>query len=600
MARERRYELYEGNGETIPGERTEPYTASVRVSVSKNASTNGSDEDQWEMIPEEPETKQRYFARSEYNDGLGPPSALFDDFDRFNGNRVQSTRYVSPKKKKKKNQGAWTAVSVVCLILLAGMGMLMLPQLAGVRHRLFPNYAFANGSIIELSPEKEEQLNKEREQVNYYSDKIRSNVYIDGIDVGGMTWDEAFRAVEDANEKIDTDYDLTVTVGNESWHINNERLPIARNTRDIVDQAWAVGRSDVETFRERKEQVSDAYAQSHPAYFFTEPSYDHQKLKETVQGIAAYISDNCKPENSKISSFDPNTKQFTFTEDKPGAKLDADALYARLESVMEDILRGGATHLTVRAEAERVEARYTKAELMNRCGMISTFYTDTTKNNNRNTNIELSARAINGKAVQPGEIFSFNDATGERTAAKGYKEAAAISGGQTKDEIGGGVCQTSSTLFNAVARADLEIVERSPHAWPSSYIDKGLDATVNWPGVDFKFRNNTEFPVFIIAGYSKLRVTVSIYGIKPDSGLEIELESRVVKTYPKPSGVKRVLNTSLAVGESKKTVSAREGYDVETWKIWKRNGVKVKEELFVKSKYKTYQETVEYNDGSQP
>ena len=588
MAKLKRYEMYEGDGETIPGEYAGPRTAPGRAS--------GSDEDQWEMMPEEPEQKHHYFVKNEYNDGLGAPSTLFDDFDRFNGNRVQSTRYVPPKQKKKKNQGAWTAVSVVCLLLLTALGMLMMPQLTGIRHQFMPNYAFANGSIIELDVKKEEQLNEARAKV--YTDRIYPGIYIDGIDVGGMTRAEAVQTVEAANEQIDTVYDLTVSVGNQNWHVNNERVPISRNTEEIVDKAYAAGRSGMQTFRDREDQISQV--QSASIRFTTEPSYDHQKLREIVDGIAGYIAENCKPKDSEIASFDFQTKTFTFTDDVPGARLDADALYARLQVLMDDLLKGGATNVTVRAEAERIEAKYTKTELMNRFGMIATFTTETTNNKNRNTNIELSARAINGRAVEPGEIFSFNNATGERTAAKGYKEAAAIAGGQTKDEIGGGVCQTSSTLFNAVARADLEIIERHPHAWPSSYIGKGFDATVNWPGLDFRFRNNTEFPVFIVAGYSKQKVTVSIYGMKLEQGLEIDLESKVVKTYPKPTEVKRVLNTSLAVGESKKTVSAREGYEVETWKVWKRNGTRVKEELFVKSTYNPYTETIEYNDGSQP
>ena len=593
MARIRQYEIYDGDGETIPGEFTGPGAGSGRDSMSSGTPASGPEDDQWEMIPEEPEKKHR-FARNEYNDGLGEPATLFDDFDRFNGNSTRSARLVPPRKKKR-NQGVWTAVSVICLLLLVSMFMLMLPQLTGIRHQFMPNYAFANGSIIELDVKKEEELNEKRARV--YTDRIYPGIYIDGIDVGGMTRDEAFRAVEAANEQVDTVYELTVSVGNEKWHINNERIPIARNTQEMVDKAWAVGRSDTRTFREKDDQVSGLRPGS--VRLETKPSYDHDKLKEIVIGIASYVHRN--PKDSYIKSFDPNTKQFTFADDVPGARLDADKLYLRLEDLMDDMLAGGGTHLTIRAEAERVEAQYTKTDLMNRCGLLATFTTDTTKNENRNTNIKLSAMAINGKAVEPGDIFSFNGTTGERTAAKGYREAAAIAGGQTRDEIGGGVCQTSSTLFNAVARVeDMEIIERHPHAWPSSYIGKGYDATVNWPGLDFRFRNNSKFEVFIIAGYANRKVTVSIYGVNMDPGVEIDLESRLIRTIPKPTEVKRVLNPSLAIGESKKTVSAREGYEVETWKIWKRNGAKVKEELFVTSTYKAYTETIEYNDGSQP
>ena len=253
------------------------------------------------------------------------------------------------------------------------------------------------------------------------------------------------------------------------------------------------------------------------------------------------------------------------------------------------------TQKELRVIPEKILAEITRTELMNSFGLISSYSTNTTNNKNRNTNIQLSAQAINGKTVLPGEIFSFNGATGERTAAKGYKEAPAISGGQSKDEVGGGVCQTSSTLFNAAVRADLEIVERNPHAWPSSYIEKGFDATVNWPGLDFKFRNNTDQPVFIVAGYKNRQVTVDIYGMSLGPGVKIDLESELVRKIPKPTEIKEVYNPELAPGERKTTVKAREGYVVTTWKIRYQGGREVSREELFKTTYREYQETVEYN-----
>ena len=157
------------------------------------------------------------------------------------------------------------------------------------------------------------------------------------------------------------------------------------------------------------------------------------------------------------------------------------------------------------------------------------------------------------------------------------------------------MCQTSSTLFNAVARANLEIVKRSPHAWPSKYVEKGMDATVDWPGLDFQFLNNTEWPIYIIASYANRKVTVEIYGMNLGDGTSIDLESKVVRTLEAPSGVKEVLNEKLAPGTRKTTVQARKGYEVETYKVWYQNGHEIKRELLCKSTYKAYQETVEYH-----
>ena len=321
----------------------------------------------------------------------------------------------------------------------------------------------------------------------------------------------------------------------------------------------------------------------------TEKTWDHDALRRLCEGIANYV--NRDPVNSMVATFDFGTKTFTFTEDQPGVWLDPDLLYRRAAAMLDE----GNYFNTLFMTPEKVLADVTRTELMNSFGLISTYTTKTTSNKNRNTNIRLSAEAINGTTVLPGEVFSFNAATGERTEAKGYKPAAAISGGQSRDEIGGGVCQTSSTLFNAAARANLEIVERNPHAWPSSYVEKGFDATVNWPGLDFKFKNNTDWPIFIIASYASQKVSVSVYGMSLGADTSIDLESVTVREMAQPAETKYEINTSLAPGESKKTVTGRKGYMVETWKIWKQNGSEVKRELLFTTTYKPYQETIEYN-----
>ena len=110
-----------------------------------------------------------------------------------------------------------------------------------------------------------------------------------------------------------------------------------------------------------------------------------------------------------------------------------------------------------------------------------------------------------------------------------------------------------------------------------------------------KFRNNTDQPIFIVAGYKNRQVTVNIYGMSLGPGVKIDLESELVRTLPQPEGTNYVVNTELAPGESRKTVSGRKGYEVNTWKIWYNGNREVKRELLFKTTYKAYQETVEYN-----
>ena len=584
MAKLKRYDLYEGDDDII----SDPLPGKKPLGRDEGLKAR----DAYDRRVEEEARKRRYFASNEKDDGLGAPSTLFDDFDRFESHTpVKNTR---PKyKRKEKHRGAWAVVIVFCLLLLAGMAIAIVPQMTGVRYKFLPNLAFVNGNLIIQDGGREDFFDECRKEV--YTGKIYPGVYIDDEHVGGLTKEEAIRKISSLHNDAAGAFDITVSVGNESWHVNSERVPVSRNTEEIVEKAWAVGRSNtsglkggaVTPFQEHVNQVADL--RTHPSTFATKQDYDHEALRNLTDGIVNYV--NREPVNSMVYSFDFNTKAFTFTDDQPGAKIDPDQLYAQLTEVLDS----GTTQKELRVVPEKVIADLTKAELMNSFGLISAYTTNTTKDKNRNTNIELSARAISGITVQPGEIFSFNGATGERTAAKGYKEAPAISGGQSKDEVGGGVCQTSSTLFNAVVRADLEIIERNAHAWPSSYIEKGFDATVNWPGLDFKFRNNTNQPIFIVAGYSNRQVTVNIYGMSLGPGVKIDLESELIRTLPQPEGINYVINTSLAPGETKKTVTGRKGYEVNTWKVWYQGNREIKREVLFKTTYKAYQETVEYN-----
>ncbi len=585
MAKLKRYDLYEGDDEfissSLPGKKPLGRDEGLR---ERDAYDRRKEE--------EAEKRRRYFAANEKDDGLGAPSSVFDDFDRFE--QPIPIRDERPKyRRREKHRAAWTVTAVFCLLLLAAMGIAVLPQLTGIRYRFLPNLAFANGNLIRLDGERQDAFDLNRREI--YNDRIYPGVYIDNVQVGRMTKGEAAEAVRKVHEDVSSSFDIVIAVGNENWHVNSERVPVSRNIEEVVEKAFASGRGNSASLAGNaatpfEERVSQASAmRSNPVTFATKQDYDHEALRALTDGIVNYV--NRDPVNSTVHSFDFKTQTFTFTDDRPGARIDPDDLYSRVAELLDD----GVTKKELRIVPEKILAEVTKTELMNRFGLISAYTTTTTSDGKRNTNIQLSAEAISGKTVLPGEIFSFNAATGERTAAKGYQEAPAISGGQSKDEVGGGVCQTSSTLFNAVARADLEIIERNPHAWPSHYIEKGFDATVNWPGLDFKFKNNTEWPVFIIAGYSKRKVTVNIYGMSLGSDVRIDLESEVVRTIPKPEGTNYVINTSLAPGESKKTVTGRQGYEVNTWKVWYQGNREIKREILFKTTYRAYQETIEYN-----
>ena len=487
----------------------------------------------------------------------------------------------------------WSMVCILCLILLGSLFLMMAPQLLGIRYKTLPNLAFTSGGMIQLDEERLQQYRAQAEAD--HNDRLYPGIFIDGLDVGGLTMEEAREQLETVEAAGGGEFTIHVVVDETTWTLDSSQVPLRRNTDDVLIQAYALGRKNTRenrtSFLTPLQERARAREQllEEPVYFETVLSYDMESVKQLTDAISEEV--NRPAVSSSVASFDVGSRTFAFTDDVSGVYLDGNELFERVRSNLEN----GNYNSLVRMESEEIIAPMTKAELMNSFHKISGYTTRTTSNRNRNTNIQLSADAINGVVVEPGALFSFNQTTGQRTAEKGYKEANAISGGQSVPEIGGGVCQTSSTLFNAVARANLEIVSRSPHAWPSSYVEKGLDATVNWPGLDFQFRNNTDWPIYIVAWYSKNQVTVELYGMSLGDGISIELESRVVRTLEAPSGIKRVRNESLKAGTEKVTVKARKGYEVETYQVWYQNGEEIRRNLLCTSTYKAYQQTVEYN-----
>ena len=497
------------------------------------------------------------------------------------------------KKKKKKHRALYVTVILLCVMAMTALALFVAPQVLGVTWSGLPNYAFMNGSIISLNLKAYNDYKAYRQYMA--EGTIFPGVYVDGIHVGGMTMARAKETLEAAHTDTAGLFSVTVNIGNKSWVIDSSRVPLTRNYDQILAQAYALGRSNTTSIRGTgvtpfQERLNAALRlREEPVSLSTSMTYDKTTIRALTDSIVDYV--NRDPIDSIVTTFNFDTKEFTFSDDQAGVYVDGDELYNRVITALDT----GDLFATMTIEPEIVLAATTKTELMNSFKLMASYTTKTTSNSNRNTNIELSANAINGTTLYPGDTFSFNEATGERTAEKGYKEAAAISGGQSVPEVGGGVCQTSSTLFNAVARANLEIVYRSPHAWPSDYVEKGMDATVNWPNLDFKFKNNTDYPVFIVAYYEDRKVTVELYGVGLQDGMTIDLQSVVTRTIPAPEGTKYVLNTSLAPGETKDTVKARTGYEVETYQVWYKNGEEVSRNLLCPSTYKAYQQTVEYN-----
>lgn len=477
--------------------------------------------------------------------------------------RPPRPRYQQPPRQRKKF--AWWTIWVIflCACVLAGA------------------YVFAEDQLDNYN-----KFHAMRTAIS--ADTFYGPVFVDGVALSGMTIHEAREALSGAREEKASAFSLTLETGSIRYTLSAGEVPMSWNTEDLLERAYTIGR--VGSLEERYHQIKTLDT---PIYLESAFTYDKSAVRDFVDRVAGelYIPGS----DAAVVAFDVPNRTFTFADETIGRQVDADALY---EAAIEQLADGEYT-LPVQIPLAPIEPAITRAQLEKNYTRISTFTTKTTKDDNRNENIRLAADAINGAMIPSGGTLSFNGATGERTKEKGYKEAGAIENGRTIKETGGGVCQVSSTLFNALARADAEIVDRKPHAWPSDYVPRGEDATVDWPRLDLVMRNPGNTPMFITAWYEDQHVTVEVYGYSLGENIRVELQSET--TYQKePSEVVYTYNPNLAVGTTTQIKKPHTGYSVQTYKVRYEGDTEIQKEPFYKSEYRVINEEYEYNDGKPP
>ncbi len=227
---------------------------------------------------------------------------------------------------------------------------------------------------------------------------------------------------------------------------------------------------------------------------------------------------------------------------------------------------------------------------------LATFTTRYDASNvDRTTNLRLACQKLNGKVVLPGETFSYNKTLGERTVAAGYRNGKVYENGQVVDGIGGGICQISSTLYNSVLMANLEIVERRNHQFVTSYLPAGRDATVVYGAIDFKFKNTRQYPIRITASVSNGIATVSIYGIKEAEEYTVSFTTRTISTIPPTTKYEE--DASIPAGEEKVKQNGTNGLVTETYITKTINGVS-STKLLSRDTYSAMQKIISKGTGS--
>ena len=320
---------------------------------------------------------------------------------------------------------------------------------------------------------------------------------------------------------------------------------------------------------------------------------DTSGLDDAVTAQVAAMKErwNKEPKNGSISAYDASNDSFTFAAGEYGVAVDEE----KLTSDIQAAIKSKDFDAQIQVSAGSVEPEITQASAQSLYKTIGTYTTNTTANSKRNTNVKLAAQKLNGTIVQPGQELSFNDTVGERTEEKGYQSAAAYNNGEVVQEIGGGVCQVSTTLYNAVLRAGLQISMRRSHTFEPSYVTPGQDATVSWGGPDFRFVNTSKAAVGIRASYSNQTVTVSVYGIPVlEDGVTYSLESTKLEDIDPPAPTYQE-DQSVQPGQEVTVSSGSMGSRWETRLIVKKNGEVISRDVDHTTSYKGHAPVIKRN-----
>lgn len=489
---------------------------------------------------------------------------------------------------KRGTNRVWIIPVVLIVILLAGAG------------GFFAYSAYQQHQASEESSQiaASEQAELDQMSAALAVDEFYSGIWIDELDVSGMTYDEARTQLQTADQTWRDEFAVTLTLGGQNYPLSLDQISLESDWQAVLDQAWQYARSS--SLAGEAEQIRERYAamlalQTEPLRLTIKRTFNENVLRTSIESLAASLA--TLPVNAGATDFDLANRSFVFTDAVSGRSIDGAACAADVISR----LTAGETAIIAELPSQEILPEIGLADLQANLGLVSEATTYLTNSSaNRNTNISLICKALNGLVLQPGEQFSFNGYIGERTAEKGYKEAGGITDGILIQQLGGGICQPNTTLCQAVLKADLQIDERHAHSWPSAYTKIGLDATVSWKGPDFKFTNSTEYPIAIVGWNNSKKVVFQVYGRKLETGVTIELDSKITESIPVTAEPTERFNPEVAPGETVEVRHAYTGHKVTAFKIWKKDGVEFKREVAFLSVYKPLNAIYEYGPEPTP
>ncbi|SHJ90403.1 VanW family protein [Tepidibacter formicigenes] len=396
--------------------------------------------------------------------------------------------------------------------------------------------------------------------------KIYENIFIENVNVGNLSKKEAVDLIK-SNYSIQN---INLVHNNQKFTLNLNEIDFKFKVDEAVDKAYDVGRNG-NFFMNIKKILT--LKNGKQEFIELEKQYDEEKLDDFLASIENRI--NKEPKNATIQV---KGKTINITKEENGYAVDIKNLK---ETILTQIEKNDYQDISIIVKEIHAQIKYEYlSKIDTLLGEYSTRFN--VSNKNRTENVKLASQKVNGILLNPGEEFSFNDSTGKRGLSQGFKMAPVIIQGQLKEGVAGGVCQVSSTLYNAALYSGVTITDRRNHTIPSSYVDKGRDATVSYGSIDFKFKNNYQNPIYIESIVSGNNMISRIYGNHSDKK-NIKITTNITKTIPRQVEIKE--DPTMEKGKEEVKEKGRDGYKVETYRLYIENGNVIKKELISKSYY---------------
>lgn len=374
--------------------------------------------------------------------------------------------------------------------------------------------------------------------------KFADGTSVSGISISGQTMEQAKSTLEANKNSFINPIEISVDANGKITKLTQDNFEYTYNIDEVLEQI------------KRDEAEKKVFNTSDAEPYTVSATITDESVEKNVNEISKKTDKN--PVNARVSKFNPYSEhRFEYQEAVDGCKMNAQDLTEKIKSAV----KSGAGSSNIVASVETSKAKINSDDLKKNIVKLASYETVSYNTANGTTNMRVSLAACNGSVIEPGAVWSFNDCTGNSNLeSNGYKPAHVIENGELTDGIGGGICQSSSTIYNAAVRSNLDIEERHEHKWASSYVPTGLDATIDYGHLDLKLSNPTEYQMFLECKLVDSTLYVTFWGYKSPAYDEIKTHNEMV---------------------SKK----KDSYTVKAWRVYLKDGKEVDRESLGSSTY---------------